>query len=173
MIFEREIIQSIERLTTEPFFGVVYRHMFGDLDPFLENRRGARWNPPEIPAIYTSLEKETALAESEYQISMEPFRPKAKRVIYKFEISLKSVLIADTIDIIKEIGFDITSMEDLKISECQRIGGAVDGLDHDGLLVPSARSEGKNLVIYTNKTAVDLSMKKIGAEPIPDSSLGV
>ena len=173
MIHEREIIQSIEGLSSGPFKGIVYRHMFGDLDPFLENRRGARWNPSEIAAIYTSLEKETALAESDYQISMQPLRPKAKRVLYKLEVSLNSVLFADTIDIIKKIGFEINLMGDLEISDCQRIGGAVEWLNHDGLLIPSARLAGKNLVIYTNKTTLDFSMEKIGEELIPDSSLGV
>ena len=37
-------------------------------------------------------EEETALAEAEYAIAMQPLRPKAKRVLYTIRIALNSVL---------------------------------------------------------------------------------
>jgi RES domain-containing protein len=53
--------------------------MFGDYPPDAENTRGARWNPPGVAAIYTSLARDGALAEAEYQIAVQPIRPRARR----------------------------------------------------------------------------------------------
>jgi RES domain-containing protein len=46
--------------------------MFGDYPPDAENILGARWNPPGVAAIYTSLTREGALAEAEHQIAIQP-----------------------------------------------------------------------------------------------------
>ena len=38
------------------------------------NTRGARWNPPGLAAIYTSEERDTAIAEGQHAIDMQPLR---------------------------------------------------------------------------------------------------
>lgn len=63
--------KQIETLgTIELRDAIVYRHMLADIPPDRANTRGARWNPPDIAAIYTSFERETALAEAEYYLSL-------------------------------------------------------------------------------------------------------
>jgi RES domain-containing protein len=89
---DRELLEALAQFVPRYWRGIVYRHMFANYPPERENTLGARWNPPEIPAIYTSLSREAVLAEAEYQIGLEPLRPSAKRTIYQIEVTLSSVL---------------------------------------------------------------------------------
>lgn len=123
--------------------------MLNDYPPGRQNTRGARWNPSDVAAIYTSCEHETAIAEGEYRLSMEPVRPRAKRVIYSLRVRLSSVLDLRDDKALRRLG--LNNITEANFSVCQQVGGAVHWLDHDGLLVPSARSNGTNLVIYPLK----------------------
>jgi RES domain-containing protein len=124
--------------------------MFAGASPDRENFRGARWNPSGVGAIYTSLTRETALAEAEYRITLEPIamRRDLKRTIHEINIVLHAVIDLNSHERLQKLGVDKTVLSGTDLSPCQRVGGQVDWFEHDGLLVPSARHEGVNLVIY-------------------------
>ena len=122
--------------------------MFADYPPFAINTRGARWNPPQVGAIYTSVERETATAEAEHRIALEPVRPRAKRTLYELKVELESVIDLTPEELLAAVGIGHAELEALDFSTCQIVGGAVAWLEHDGLLVPSARIDGTNLVIF-------------------------
>lgn len=64
-IHDPELLDAIESLGSEALDAVtVWRHMFNDNPPELSNTRGARWNPAGLAAIYTSEEREVAIAEA-------------------------------------------------------------------------------------------------------------
>lgn len=151
MATDEQIFEALAQVPTEAWEGEVFRHMFASFPPEKENSSGARWNPPETPAIYTSLTRETALAESEYQIGAQPRRPKAKRTLYKIAIHLSSVLNISGEQVLRSLSLKTTDLTDIDFRVCQAIGGAVERLGHDGLLVPSARARGHNLVIFPNR----------------------
>ena len=79
MIYGAVLLDAVSSLPHTAWEGVVYRHLFGANPPEKENQLGARWNPAEVPAIYCSLDKETAIAEGDFQIAVQPFKPKAER----------------------------------------------------------------------------------------------
>ena len=142
--------------------------MFADYDPFLENRRGARWNPPEVPAIYTCLERETVLAEAEYQIASQPLRPKARRTVYTIRASLRSVLDLRNPDVLGRVGLQSQSLTGTDLSGCQLVGGATEWLGHDGLLAPSARAEGTIMVIFPNRRNLAEELEVVDTESISE-----
>jgi RES domain-containing protein len=122
--------------------------MFGDNPPDRENVRGARWNPPQIPTIYTSLERHVAIAEGDYAISVQPRRPTAERRLYPIHVRLMSVIDLRDRPLLRELGIGEPELAGLDHTACRQLGGAVEWLQHDGLLVPSARAPGANLVIF-------------------------
>ena len=64
-IHDPALLDAIGRLGSERLESItVWRHMFNDNPPELSNIRGARWNPPGVAAIYTSEQRETAIAEA-------------------------------------------------------------------------------------------------------------
>lgn len=165
MIFDRETIQALEQLTPAPWEGIVFRHMFAAFPPERENVRGARWNPPQIPAIYASLTRETAISEADYYISLQPIRPSARRIIYRIKVTLNSVLdLSDSLTL-SDLGL-IDALVAVDHSKCQVIGGAVEWLEHDGLLVPSARAKGVNLVIFPNRKKPDYQFEVLDSQEL-------
>jgi len=140
--------------------------MFGDNSPTNQNRLGARWNPPNVPAIYCSLDRDTALAEGDYAVAVQPLRPTVKRTIYKLHIRLEKMLDLSSPSRLVELGIDARQLADINHSACQRIGGAVEWLEHDGLLVPSARGSAANLVIFPRKQNTGADFAIIDSEVI-------
>ncbi len=146
--------------------------MFANFPPDRENTLGARWNPPEVPAIYTSLSRDTVIAEAEYQMSMEPIRPRVRRSVYTVSVALSSVLDLSSPTTLKKFDLEATDLAAIDHSKCQTIGGAVQHLGHDGLLIPSARHPmGINLVIYPNKQTADYEFNVVGYEVVFEPSM--
>ena len=169
MRYDAKLLQALAELAPAPLRRTVYRHMFANFPPDRENTAGARWNPPQVPAIYASLSRDGVLAEAEYQIGLEPLRPSAKRTVYKIEVVLSSVLDLSTTKGLRRFGVKAENLVDLHHTACQLIGGAVEHLGHDGLLIPSARhSASSNLVIYPNRQTNDYSFRVVGEEVIFD-----
>jgi RES domain-containing protein len=149
MIYPPEMLDLLQSAAVASWEGKVYRHMFGSNPPSRSNTTGARWNPPALEAIYASCERETALAEAEYYIALQPLRPKAKRTIYSIRVSLKSVIDLTIFGLLQRLGItdDVLTSDDH--APCRLIGSAVNWLGYEGLIVPSARRVGgTNLVIY-------------------------
>ena len=145
--------------------------MFANYLPERENTLGARWNPPEVPAIYTSRSRDGVLAEAEYQITTEPLRPQVKRTIYQLSVRLSSVLDLTQAGMLAAVGLAPRHLAQIDQTNCQIVGGAVEYLEHDGLLVPSARlPEAINLVIYPNRQSGDYEFRIEGSEIIFDPS---
>lgn len=150
MIHDPALLDALERFDTEPWQGHVYRHILGSAPPELVNERGARWNPPGTPALYTSLAETTATAEGDHVIAMQPVPPRATRTIYELDISIENLLDLTDAGRLAAIGITEEDFESIPWEPCQRVGGAVAWLGHDGLLIPSVRdSGGSNLVIFT------------------------
>lgn len=149
MFYPGTLLQKLEELGSSPFQGVVFRHMLGQNLPAHINMRGARWNPPQTGAIYTSLDKETVLAEAEYHLSLQTPPIRVRRTIYSIRVSLQKVVDLRSLDKLRQLSIPVASLTSADLGLCQRIGGAVARLGNDGLLVPSVRrAGGVNLVIY-------------------------
>jgi RES domain-containing protein len=140
--------------------------MFGDYPPDAENTRGARWNPPGVAAIYTSLTRDGALAEAAHQIAMQPIPPRARRTIYTLELSLTTILDLTDAELLQDLGIGPAELTANDMIACRQLGGAVHWLERDGLLLPSARSPSTNLVIFPANRPADARFEIIGAEPV-------
>jgi RES domain-containing protein len=150
VVHDPALLDALERLNTESWQGCVFRHMLGSASPELANVRGARWNPPGTSALYTSLAEATAKAEGDHLIAMQPVPPRASRTIYGLNVSIASLLDLTNATRLAAIGIAEDDLDSIPWEPCQRVGGAVAWLGHDGLLIPSVRdSGGSNLVIFT------------------------
>ncbi|MGZ9083052.1 MAG: RES family NAD+ phosphorylase [Rhodoplanes sp.] len=148
MALEKALVDRLQLLTPAPWQGIVYRHMLGDRQPLLPNTRGARWNPPGVDALYTSLDRPTALAEGDHLIAMQPVTLRVKRVLHRIRVTLRCVLHLDAAEL-RELGVDERAFS-AGHTACRKVGHAVAWLEHDGLIIPSARAKGLNLVVFIN-----------------------
>ena len=98
---------------------------------------------------------------------MQPRRPKARRTIYKIGVRLSSVLDISDDHTLEALGLTAATLAAMDPDRCQEIGSSVEHLGHDGLLIPSARARGRNLVIYPNRSVEALyKFEVINAEII-------
>lgn len=160
------LLEALAQLKPSTWSGRVWRHMFADNPPDKANGRGARWNPPRTDAIYVSLERETALAEAEHQIASQPIRPRAKRTMYQLDLDLSNVLDLTDATLLAGLGVDREALSREDFTECQRVGGAAAFLGHDGIVVPSGRHRGFNLIVFVANQKPDAELRVVDAEVI-------
>ncbi|MGH2832090.1 MAG: RES domain-containing protein [Solirubrobacteraceae bacterium] len=166
MVYPPELLDRLQAITPAPWSGRACRHMFGDYPPDAENTRGARWNPPGVAAIYTSLARDGALAEAAHQIAVQPIPPRARRTVYTLELSLTSVLDLTDAELLRGLGIGPAELAADEMIACRQLGGAVHWLERDGLLLPSARCPSTNLVIFPANRPDDARFEIISAEPV-------
>jgi len=167
VVVDEDLLDRLEQLESARFEGQVYRITFGTTPPERANTRGARWNPPDLAALYASLESATVVAEAEHLMSLQPVRPRAARTLHTLRVSLPRVLDLRSRELLEEVGVSREAISSDDFWACRRVGEAVSHLGCDGILVPSARSEGSNLVIYpTNGSDSDIEV--VESEILPD-----
>ena len=164
--YDPVLLDALEALPAPEWQGHVWRHMFNDYSPDRVNTSGARWNPPGVGAIYTALRRETALAEGQYAIDSQPRRTYAKRVLYEVEVSVTALIDLTTPDALAAVGLSIDDVLADSHGACQRVGGAAAWLERGGLLVPSAREDGSNLVILVTTLGLDDDLSIVQREVI-------
>lgn len=147
MIHDPAILDVLEDLPDLAWEGSVWRHMFNDYQPDRVNTAGARWNPPSIGAVYTAYDRDTALAEGQHAIDSQPRRTFAKRVLYEVHVEVNALVDLTAPGALQAVGLNESDIEADDFSRCQAVGGAAAWLERDGLIVPSARADGSNLVI--------------------------
>lgn len=170
MFYTSALLDEIERVGSSPLQGAtVFRHMLGDNPPSHINTRGARWNPPDVAAIYLSFARDTALAEADYYLSLQTPPIRARRMMYRIIVSLQRVTDLRDLELLSRLGVRIDSLTSTDWTACQRIGGAVARLGCDGLIIPSIRQAGGvNLVIFPTQHELETAEFQIlDSEMIP------
>jgi RES domain-containing protein len=71
--------------------------------------------------------------------------------LYTIRVSLDSVVDLSSPTLLATFGVTRRELESLDHTACQLVGGAAEWLENDGLLVPSARADSVNLVIFPSR----------------------
>lgn len=157
---ERDILEKLARLSPEQWAGPTWRQLPTGVKATEPNTRGARWNPPGVQAIYMSLRPEVAKAEAMHRARVQPTRPSKSQQLHELRLRLSSVLDLTSEGTLEGLGLTREALIGLDMGATQAIGGAAEWLQHDGLLVPSVRADGSNLVVFPAKlgAAADLQI---------------
>lgn len=150
--FDPALLDALEELVNENWNRGVWRVVIGDTWPLRANQRGARWNPPGTEALYCALEESTAIAEVKSVVDRQPVPVTKPLIAYRLNVRLGKVIDLSSVRSFKGVGSLAAYMsEDIRLP--QHLGGAVRWLGVAGLLVPSARVDSTNLVIFTQNLA--------------------
>lgn len=171
MLYEQGLLDALEDLQSQEWEGEVWRFVLGDKDPLQPNTRGARWNPPDTAALYASLQKLTVLAELDHIRSLQVPEPRREQFVLH-KIRTRVTRLVDLTDpfLLKSLGVGETQLSSDDQSACRQVGGASAWLGYDGILVPSARADGANLVVFVNVQHPDLPLEPIVSEPAREIS---
>lgn len=163
--YDRAFLEAIEALPHSDWQGHVWRHMFNDYAPERINESGARWNPRGTGAIYTALDRDTAIAEGQHAIDVQPRRFYRRRVLYQLDVDVRALVDLTAIEHLQSVGLTMDDVASDDHSACQRVGGAIAWLGRGGLLVPSARYPGTNAVILIGPGG-DAEIERISHEEL-------
>jgi RES domain-containing protein len=159
-----DLLDALEELAARPYRGTAWRHMFNDYPPSKVNISGARWNPAGVGAIYLAEERDTAAAEGQHAIDVQPARLFAKRVLYEVTIDIEEVIDLTSDGALRSVGLSARDLSSDDFSACQQVGAAVAWLGRGGLLVPSVRAAGRNLVVLVDSSAAATDIAIVSSE---------
>ena len=153
-VHDRSILDALEAIDPEPFAGEVWRVTRKDRDPLRGSAANGRWSPSggEFEVLYTSLERDGALAEIGYRLSLEPVWPsRVEHEVHLIEVETERTLRFASLESLAPLGVEITRYHTFEYPATQAIAAAAYFLEFDSLIVPSARFPCANLVIFTER----------------------
>jgi hypothetical protein len=152
-IHDRVILDALEALDPEPFEGTVWRVTRKGRDPLRGSGASGRWGAGgEFEVLYTSVVREGALAEIGYRLSLEPVWPsRIEHEIHAIRAQIGHALSFRNLDALAPLGVDIARYRSFEYGATQAIAAAANFLAVEGLIVPSARFDCANLVVFVER----------------------
>ena len=152
-VHDRAILDALEAIAAESVDARVWRVMRKGREPLRGSAAGGRWSPiGEFEVLYTSLEKQGALAEIGYRLSLEPVWPsRLEHELHAFDVHTERSLRFANLDQLAPLGVDIARYQSFEYAATQAIAAAAHFLEFDGLIVPSARYDCFNFVLFLDR----------------------
>jgi RES domain-containing protein len=154
---DSRLLDAVEILPTETYSGAAWRIVREGRDPVQCTAVGGRWDDRTFDVLYTSLHPDGARAEMYFHLSQgQPVMP--SRAIYRLHelrIDLTDCIRIRSLDELAALGLKIATYGRLSYSDreqeyprTQEIAEAAHFHGRKGLIVPSARSDHFNLVVF-------------------------
>lgn len=158
-VHDRALLDALEAIAPMPFAGEVWRITRKGREPLRGSTAVGRWSPEgEIEVLYTSLERDGALAEIGFRLSLEPVWPsRIEHEIHKIEAGADRTLRFAAVADLRPLGVDTDRYESFDYAATQAIAAAAHFLEFDGLVVPSARAPCANLVAFMDRVTLSLT----------------
>jgi hypothetical protein len=152
-IHDRVILDSLEALDTQPFNGTVWRVTRKGREPLRGAAAHGRWSSSgEFEVLYTSLERDGALAEIGYRLSLEPVWPsRIEHEIHAIGAEVERALRFADVASLAPFGIDIARYRTFEYEASQALAAAAHFLEFDGLIVPNARFDCGNLILFVER----------------------
>ena len=149
-----QLLDAMDAFRREPLDAEVWRVVRDGRDPALGSPSQSRWCDGTFDVLYTSLERNGAIAEAYALLSLQPVFPsRVQFLAYRLRVSARQTLKLADLPTLKRLGVDTDHYADRNYSRTQPIADAGYFLGFDGLVAPSARYRCLNLVLFTERLA--------------------
>jgi RES domain-containing protein len=159
---DSQLIDALEALPHTPFEGTVWRVVRDGRDPCQCSASGGRWDDGSFEVLYTSLDREGAIAEMYFHLlrGQPVFPSKVRFTLYELKVRLAETMHLPSLPDLAKLELDTSRFGQLSYVErtqeyprTQEIAEVAHFLDCDGLMVPSARWPCANLVLFRDRLA--------------------
>ncbi len=151
-----ELLAFLDALEGQPFSGDVWRVTWATRNPLTVSSGGGRWSPEgRFDVMYTSLQQDGALAEAYHHLSRAPVMSSSHMLLNRISVSLDYVLKLDA-DRLMALGMQDPRASRPRDNPGPQIGEATFMLDYQGLIVPSARWDCYNLMVFLDQRSFDM-----------------
>jgi hypothetical protein len=166
LVHDPSLIDLLINLPTQDFDGEVFRATRRNLNPTTPSTSGGRWAPRDGPAVlYTSFEREGALAEISYHWSQFTPRPTKPALLHRLAVRSDRTLKLIRSDL-GGLGVEAARYKEPNYRRTQEIGAVVAFIGCDGLIIPSARWDCENLILFTDNLAMDSNLEPKSVEEV-------
>jgi RES domain len=151
---DHRLLDALDALPREVFAGRVWRVVPDGRNPSQGRSSIGRWGNGTFDVLYTSFERDGAIAEIHEYLNLQPVFP-SKPSWSCFELAIRShrtLRFAD-LSALKNLDVDIDAYGQRRYARTQEIADAAFFLGFDGLIAPSARWRCDNLVLFTAQPA--------------------
>ena len=132
-----KLLDQVDALPLSVYAGVLWRVVREGRDPLQGGRSVSRWCNGEFDTLYTSLEREGAIAELHALLSLQPVFPsKIVFRVHRLKVSALQALKLTDLPTLSKLGVDVARYQDRNYTQTQSIADAAYFLGFDGLLAP-------------------------------------
>jgi hypothetical protein len=167
-VHDSSLLDALEKLDPEPFDSDVWRVARKGRDPLRGSSANGRWGAAgELEVLYTSEQRDGALAEVGYRLSLEPVWPSLiQHQTHVLAVRAERTLRLVDMGELEKLGVDISRYETFEYGATQAIAAAAHFLEFDGMLVPSARFACSNLVLFTDRVLPAGQLQLVSSEDV-------
>lgn len=166
MIHDPTLVATLETFERVTYNATVFRATRTGLDPLAPSTAGGRWSlKDDVATLYTSCDKQGALAEIAYHLGRWSPLPTRPMVMHALKVGTEATLRLLRGDFAK-VGIVSADFLMPNYAVTQQIGAAVAFLGCDGLLAPSARWTVDNLMLFeTDGRSIQDMAELVSSEP--------
>jgi hypothetical protein len=146
------LLDAIEAFPRESFEARVWRVVRDGRDPTLGGPSRSRWCNGQFDALYTSFDRDGAIAEIHALLSEQPVFPSLVTWdCYELEVKSQKTLHFADMTTLEKLHVDTSNYRRRRYDRTQSIADAAFFLGFDGIAAPSARWNCQNLVLFTDR----------------------
>ena len=162
------LLDQVDAVPRRAHDGAAWRVTPDGRDPLQGGRSLSRWCNGEFDVLYTSLERDGAIAEAHALLSLQPVFPATVTFrVHRLRVALRQALHLVELPMLAELGVDTQRYRERDYRRTQEIADAAHFLGFDGLLVPSARWRCTNCVVFTERVAAEsLALEETETEAV-------
>ena len=144
------LLDSIGGIEGQPFDGTMWRVVRTGRDVLDGSRGSGRWNTAEMSVLYGAADRDGAIAEINFHLSrgQSVFPSRMRHDLFELSIRAQQTLVLADMNQLKQLGVDDSRYRELLYTRTQEIGAAAAFLGFDGLIVPSARWNCQNIILF-------------------------
>lgn len=167
-VHDRAVLDALEAIDPISFDAEVWRIVRKGREPLRGSSAHGRWSAPgEFEVLYTSTARDGALAEVGYRLSLEPIWPsQLQHEVHKIRVKASRVLKLLRMEDLAVLGIDAARFNTFDYSSTQAIAAAAHFLQFEGILVPSARCQHPNLILFVDRVVRDGDMELLSSEDV-------
>lgn len=151
------LLDLVGAIEVNTFSGTMWRVVRTGRDVLDGSRGSGRWNTTEMSVLYGAAEKNGAIAEINFHLArgQSVFPSRMRHDVFELNVSVQQALTLADMEALRRLGVDDTRYRDLLYNRTQEIGAAAAFLGFDGLVVPSARWNCQNIVLFLDAINLD------------------
>ena len=160
-----QLLDNLSAIAPIVWRGPVWRVCALDRDPIQAMPSQSRWCDGTFDALYTAQQRDGAIMEIYSYLSMQPVFPsRTAYVCHELRVASQRALNLVDMDALSQLGVDTSNYAARDYQKTQPIANAAHFLGFDGLIAPSARFSGSNLVLFPENLGAKW-LKNVASEP--------